>query len=84
MTTPDTPAARLAAEPARRCSRCGATDDTALCLWPSGVHSFVTTAAPAAVVYADGRPESDPCEKGTPGCCVSHAATGLASDCECW
>lgn len=29
------------------------------------------------------RPESDPCERGTTGCCVDHTAS-RGVDCDCW
>lgn len=33
-------------------------------------------------VVAHGRAESDPCECGTPGCCIDHGAD--AGGCETW
>jgi len=34
--------------------------------------------------YALDREPSDPCEKGTVGCCVQHASSGPETDCEAW
>lgn len=40
-----------------------------------------TVTAPPAVVYADDRAETDPCERGTVGCPVRHAGS---TPCETW
>ena len=34
-------------------------------------------------VTAEDRDETEPCQKGTPGCCVDHVV-GTESDCEAW
>jgi hypothetical protein len=33
-------------------------------------------------IYATNRPESEPCEAGTPGCCIDHNQDH--GSCECW
>ena len=39
---------------------------------------------PMADPTAWGRPETDPCERGTVGCSVRHPATGPEISCEVW
>lgn len=34
-------------------------------------------------IYATDRAETDPCQCGTPGCCVDHLP-GTDTDCETW
>lgn len=33
---------------------------------------------------AEDREETEPCQKGTSGCCVDHGATQGETDCETW
>lgn len=33
---------------------------------------------------AVGRPEHEPCERGTVGCCITHVGVAAGFDCETW
>lgn len=40
--------------------------------------------SPSGLRIAWSRKETDPCEKGTPGCSVHHPDSGIETDCETW
>ena len=39
---------------------------------------------PVRIIYATDRPESEPCQAGTPGCSVDHTHSASGTSCEGW